>query len=145
IPMWYSIKFFHELANYGAVVTYEPYTFSFGPRKMIKKTLDETLREVAKMMIFIPYNYSLEKRIRYFEDVIDKYKIDGVILHSNMSCRPSCAGMIDLKNAIQRDKGIPVWLMDCDQNDPRAYAEAPMKARMEAFIELMEQNKKDRK
>ena len=34
------------------------------------------------------------------------------------------------------------WLMDCDMDDPRAYAEEPMKNRMESFIELMEQNKR---
>ena len=141
IPMWYRIKFFHELANYGAVVVYEPYTYSFGPRKQLGLPLNESLRDFARLMIDVPYNYSLEKRIEYFENVVDEYKIDGVILHSNMSCRPSCTGMIDLKNAIQRDKGIPVWLMDCDQNDPRAYSEAPMKNRMESFIELLEQNK----
>lgn len=141
IPMWYRIKFFHELANYGAVVTYEPYTFSFGPRKRLGLPLDESLRDFARLMIDVPYNYSLEKRIEYFEQVIDEYNIDGVILHSNMSCRPSCSGMLDLKKAIQRDKGIPVWVMDCDQNDPRSYAEGPMKNRMESFIELLEQNK----
>ncbi len=142
IPMWYRIRFFHELVNYGAVVTYEPYTYSFGPRKRLGLSLDESLKDFARLMIDIPYNYSVEKRIEYFEKVIDDYKIDGVILHSNMSCRPSCTGMVDLKNAIQRDKGIPVWLMDCDQNDPRAFSEEQMKTRMESFVELLEQNKK---
>ncbi|MHA1683456.1 MAG: 2-hydroxyacyl-CoA dehydratase subunit D [Promethearchaeota archaeon] len=141
IPMWYRIKFFHELANYGAVVTYEPYTYSFGPRKKLGLPLKESLEDFANLMINTPYNYSLEKRIEYFENVIDEYQIDGVILHSNMSCRPSCTGMLDLKAAIQRDKGIPVWVMDSDQNDPRAYAEGPMKNRMESFIELLEANK----
>lgn len=141
IPMWYRIKFFHELANYGAIVTHEPYTYSFGPRKRLGLSFEDTLRDLARLIIDIPYNYSLEKRIQYFENVIKEYKIDGVILHSNMSCRPSCAGMIDLKNAIQRDLGIPVWLMDCDQNDPRAYSDEQMKTRMESFIELLEQNK----
>ncbi|MEX2716284.1 MAG: 2-hydroxyacyl-CoA dehydratase subunit D [Candidatus Sigynarchaeota archaeon] len=142
IPMWYKIKFFHELANYGAIITYEPYTYSFGPRKQLGLSFEKTLRELAKMMINVPYSYPLDKRIAYFEKVIDEYKLDGVILHSNFSCRPSCTGMIDLKNAIQNDKGIPVWLMDCDMDDPRAYAEEPMKNRMEAFVELMAQNKK---
>jgi benzoyl-CoA reductase/2-hydroxyglutaryl-CoA dehydratase subunit BcrC/BadD/HgdB len=142
IPMWYKIKFLYELANYGAIVVYEPYTLSFGPRKKLGLPRDKMIRELAKLMVHFPYNYNLDTRIQYFEQVIDEYKIDGVILHENMSCRPSCAGMIDLKNAIQRDKGIPVWLMSCDMNDPRSYTEAAMKTRMEGFIELMETNKK---
>nr|MDO8111811.1 2-hydroxyacyl-CoA dehydratase family protein [Candidatus Sigynarchaeota archaeon] len=142
IPMWYKIKFFHELANYGAIITYEPYTFSFGPKKKIGLPIDKQLRELARLIIDTPYNYAVEKRIKYFEKVIDDYKLDGIILHSNLSCRPSCTGMVDLKNAIQKDKGIPVWLMDCDMDDPRAYADEPMKNRMESFIELMASNKK---
>ena len=142
IPMWYKIRFFHELANYGAIITYEPYTFSFGPKKKTGLPMEQMIRELARMIIDTPYNYSVEKRIKYFENVIDEFKIDGVILHSNMSCRPSCTGMIDLKNAIQNDKGIPVWLMDCDMDDPRAYSDEPMKNRMESFVELMAANKK---
>ncbi|MFX0102740.1 MAG: 2-hydroxyacyl-CoA dehydratase subunit D [Candidatus Hodarchaeota archaeon] len=142
IPMWYRLKFFHELANYGAVVTYEPYTLSFGPRKKLDGTTEENMRQLARLLLLPPYSLSIERRIKYFEEVIDEYKIDGIILHSNMSCRPSCTGMIELKNAIQKDKGIPVWLMDCDMNDPRAFSEEQMKTRMESFVELLEQNKK---
>jgi benzoyl-CoA reductase/2-hydroxyglutaryl-CoA dehydratase subunit BcrC/BadD/HgdB len=142
IPMWYKIRWLFELSNYGATVVYEPYTFSFGPRKPLGLSFDKEMRELAKIMVHFPYNYNLETRIKYFEQLVDDYKLDGVILHSNMSCRPSCAGMIDLKNAIQQDKGIPVWLMEGDMNDPRSYAEGPMKNRMESFIELLAANKK---
>ncbi|MHA1618365.1 MAG: 2-hydroxyacyl-CoA dehydratase subunit D [Promethearchaeota archaeon] len=142
IPMWYRIKYFHQLANYGAVVTYEPYTFSFGPRKKLGLSFKESLREMARMMILIPYNYSLDRRIAYFENVIDEYSIDGVILHANMSCRPSATNMIDLKRAIQNDKNIPVLILDCDMNDPRAFAEGPMQTRLEGFVELLANNQK---
>jgi benzoyl-CoA reductase/2-hydroxyglutaryl-CoA dehydratase subunit BcrC/BadD/HgdB len=142
IPPWYKIKFLYEMANYGAIVVYEPYTFSFGPRKRTDLPEDQLVRELAKLMMHFPYNYNLETRIKYFENIVDEYKLDGVILHENMSCRPSCVGMIDLKNAIQRDKGIPVWILSSDMNDPRAWADEPMKNRLESFIELMEANKK---
>jgi benzoyl-CoA reductase/2-hydroxyglutaryl-CoA dehydratase subunit BcrC/BadD/HgdB len=142
IPFWYRIKFFHQLANYGAVVTYEPYTYSFGPRKTLGLSKEQTIRELSKLMVHFPYNYNLETRIKYFEQTIDDYRIDGVILHANQSCRPSATGMIDLKNAIQKDKNIPVLLLDCDMNDPRAFSEAPMQNRLESFIELLNQNKK---
>jgi benzoyl-CoA reductase/2-hydroxyglutaryl-CoA dehydratase subunit BcrC/BadD/HgdB len=105
---------------------------------------EDTIRAFAKMLLQFPYNYNLESRIKYFEQVIDEYKIDGVILHDNMSCRPSCTGMIDLKNAIQKDKGIPVIILDCDQNDPRAFSESPMENRIESFIELLENNRKNK-
>jgi benzoyl-CoA reductase/2-hydroxyglutaryl-CoA dehydratase subunit BcrC/BadD/HgdB len=141
IPFWYRMRFMYDLAQYGAVVTYEPYTFSFAPRKTIGLTTEEALREVARIMMHLPYSYNLEARIQYFEKTVSEYHIDGVILHENLSCRPSSAGMIDLKNAIQRDCGIPVLMLQCDMNDPRAYSEAQIKTRIEGFIELMEKNK----
>ncbi len=143
IPFWYRMRFMFDLAKYGAVVTYEPYTYSFSPPKPSPDLpIDEAFRAVAKIMMDLPYSYNLERRIEYFEKVIDEYHIDGVILHENMSCRPSSAGMIDLKDAIQRDKNIPVLILQCDMNDPRAFSEGPIMTRVESFIELMRENKK---
>lgn len=141
IPFWYRMRFMYDLARYGAVVTYEPYTYSFGPRKPLDLGLEETLRKVAWTMMDLPYSYNLDKRIEYFKQVIREYRIDGVILHENMSCRPSCTGMIDLKEAIQRDLGVPVLMLQCDMNDPRAFAEGPIKNRMDSFFEVLEANK----
>ncbi|MBN2159017.1 MAG: 2-hydroxyacyl-CoA dehydratase [Spirochaetes bacterium] len=141
IPFWYRMRFMYDLARYRAVVTYEPYTYSFAPPKPISKNYSESLREVARIMMDLPYSYNLEKRIQYFEQAIKDYSIDGVVLHENLSCRPSSTGMIDLKNAIQDDLGIPVLIIQCDMNDPRAYSEAQMKTRIESFIELMEKNR----
>ncbi len=142
IPFWYNIKFFHKLATeHGAVVVYEPYTYSFGPRKPINLPYDKTLRELAKIVIHFPYQYNLKTRTQYFEQIIKDYKIDGVILHNNFSCRPSCAPMYDLKANITRDTNVPVLIIDGDMNDPRMFSEEQMKTRVEAFIELMKANK----
>jgi benzoyl-CoA reductase/2-hydroxyglutaryl-CoA dehydratase subunit BcrC/BadD/HgdB len=95
------------------------------------------LRHVARLMMDTPYSYNLEKRIEYFRQVIREYRIDGVILHENLSCRPSSTGMVDLKRALQEDPGVPVLNIQCDMNDPRAFSEAQMQTRIEGFIELM--------
>jgi len=142
IPFWYRMRFMFDLARHGAVITYEPYTFSFAPRKKLGLSMKESFRQVAEIMMDLPYAYPLEKRIDYFRNVVKEYKIDGVILHENLSCRPSSTGMADLKNAIQRDCGIPVLILQCDMNDPRAFSEAQVQVRIESFIELMAGNRK---
>ncbi|MEW6080120.1 MAG: 2-hydroxyacyl-CoA dehydratase family protein, partial [Thermodesulfobacteriota bacterium] len=86
-------------------------------------------------------SYNLEKRIAYFKQAISDYRIDGVILHENLSCRPSSTGMIDLKNALQQECDIPVLIIQCDMNDPRAFSEAQINTRIEGFVELMERRK----
>ncbi len=82
------MKYFHQMAAKGALIIYEPYTLSFGPRKPLNLNFEDTIRAFAKILLQFPYNYNLESRIKYFEQVIDDYKINGVILHDNMSCRP---------------------------------------------------------
>ncbi|MFZ5563531.1 MAG: 2-hydroxyacyl-CoA dehydratase subunit D [Thermodesulfobacteriota bacterium] len=141
IPFWYRMRFMYDLARYGAVVVYEPYTFSFAPPKPVSMGYAETLRHVARAMMDVPYSYNLEKRIAYFKQAVSEYRIDGVILHENLSCRPSSTGMIDLKNALQQECGIPVLIIQCDMNDPRAFSEEQIKTRIEGFIELMEKRK----
>jgi benzoyl-CoA reductase/2-hydroxyglutaryl-CoA dehydratase subunit BcrC/BadD/HgdB len=142
IPFWYRMRFMYDLAKYGIVVTYEPYTWSFAPKKTMGLSLEESLRETARTIMNLPYAYNLEDRIEYFEKAVQEYRIDGVILHENMSCRPSSSGMIDLKEAIQRDLGVPVLILQCDMNDPRAFSEAQIQTRVESFVELMADNKK---
>lgn len=141
IPFWYRMRFMYDLAKYGCVVTYEPYTWSFAPRKTLGLPIEETLREVARIIMDLPYAYNLEARIKYFVDVVREFKLDGVILHENMSCRPSSTGMADLKEEVQKQTGVPVLILQCDMNDPRAFAEGPIKTRVESFVELMEANR----
>lgn len=143
IPFWYRMRFMYDLAQYGAVVTYEPYTYSFAAEKPVTGSdYYNALRTVAKTMMDLHYSYNLEKRINYFKQVIDEYHIDGVILHENMSCRPSSTGLIDLKNEIQKAKNIPVLILQCDMNDPRAFSEGPIMNRIESFMELVRSSKK---
>jgi benzoyl-CoA reductase/2-hydroxyglutaryl-CoA dehydratase subunit BcrC/BadD/HgdB len=142
IPFWYRMRFMYDLARYGAVVVYEPYTFSFAAPKPLDLGYMETLRQVARTMMDVPYSYNLEKRIAYFKQAIREYRIDGVILHENLSCRPSSTGMIDLKNALQQECGIPVLILQCDMNDPRAFSEEQIKTRIEGFMELMDKREK---
>ncbi len=75
-------------------------------------------------------------------DVIRDYKIDGVLLHNNQSCRPSATGMYDLKNILLEETGTPSLILDCDMNDPRAYSDEQMKMRMESFLEVLDAKKK---
>ncbi len=124
----------------GAVITFEPYTLAFGPRK----PANATMHDLAKLVIQHPYNLNLDARVKYFKDVIRDWKLDGVLLHNNLSCRPSATGMYDLKNRLLEETGVPSLILDCDMNDPRAYSDAPMKMRMESFLEVLDGNKKAR-
>jgi benzoyl-CoA reductase/2-hydroxyglutaryl-CoA dehydratase subunit BcrC/BadD/HgdB len=145
ITLWYGIDLYNYLAQKGAYVVYEPYTHAGAMRRKKTATFDETLREMAKENISNFYTLDLEKRIPFFEEKIAEYSIDGLILHANLSCRPSSTGLQDLKEAIEKSAKIPVLILNCDMDDPRAYAEEQVRTRIDAFIEMMEENKKHKK
>jgi benzoyl-CoA reductase/2-hydroxyglutaryl-CoA dehydratase subunit BcrC/BadD/HgdB len=142
ITLWYGIDLYRELAKKGAHIVYEPYTHAGAMRRSKTTTFEKTLRVMAEENISNFYTLDLEQRIPFFEKKITEYSIDGLVLHANLSCRPSSTGLQDLKEEIQKRTKIPVLILNCDMDDPRAYAEGPIQNRFEAFIELMEENKK---
>ena len=126
-------------------MVFEPYTISFAGRGKPHKTMKDTLRQVARDTLIIPYTLNLDKRIEYFNKMIVDYDLDGIIMHENHSCRPSSTGLLDLRDALQKRWGIPVLMMNTDHCDPRVYAEGPMNTRIDSFVELMVEYTKQRK
>ena len=66
----------------------------------------------------------------------------GANRHANLSCRPNSTGLQDLKEALQAKYKIPILMLHCDMEDPRAYAEGPIQTRIDGFVELMEEKKR---
>jgi len=146
ITLWYNVDLYKKvLADKGARVVMDPYTYSFAGRSKPKHTLKETLRAMARDHIIIPFTLNLDRRIEYFNNLIVEYDLDGIIMHANQSCRPSSTGLYDLQDALQKRRGIPVLMMNTDHCDPRAYSEGPMNTRIDGFVELMEEYKKRKK
>jgi benzoyl-CoA reductase/2-hydroxyglutaryl-CoA dehydratase subunit BcrC/BadD/HgdB len=69
--------------------------------------------------------------------MIDDFSIDGVILHSDRSCKPYSLGQIDQRDRLVSEVGVPALLLEADHNDPRVWAEEQSLARIEAFVEVM--------
>ncbi len=69
--------------------------------------------------------------------MIDDYHLDGVILHSDRSCKPYSIGQIDQRDRLARDHGVPALLLEADHNDPRSFSEEQVSNRLDAFIEML--------
>ncbi len=140
ITLWYNVDLYQKvLAEKGARIVADPYTYSFAGRSEPGDTLKETLRRMARDHLIIPFTLNLDRRIAYFDREIREFDLDGVILHANQSCRPSSTGLLDLQEALQKKWGIPVLMLNTDHCDPRAWAEGPMITRIDGFVELMEE------
>lgn len=139
ITLWYNVDLYQKvLAEKGVRIVADPYTYSFAGRSKPGNTLKETLRRIARDHIIIPFTLNLDRRIAYFDKLVEEFDLDGIILHANQSCRPSSTGLLDLQESLQKKWGIPVMMMNTDHCDPRAYSDGPMNTRIDGFVELME-------
>ncbi len=138
IPMWYNLGFFSDVEDRNAIFTYETYLrYVWGGRM----DLSDPWTAFAEKHVDCWLNYTMQQRIKTLVHDIVKYKLDGFVFHQNRSCKRFSMGQRDLAQAIQDQIGVPSLFVESDMADPRAYAEAPARLKMEAFLEMLETKK----
>jgi benzoyl-CoA reductase/2-hydroxyglutaryl-CoA dehydratase subunit BcrC/BadD/HgdB len=146
IPFWYQLKYFGMLERFGAIIVYEPYTYAFSkymnPKVTKEMVFNHPIEAMAELMLSFWYIYDLETRIKKFEETVREWKVDGVLLHNNLSCRPNSCGLYDLKRHLMDDYDIPCLIIDADMNDPRKFNEVQITNQIESFIEILQEKKK---
>ncbi|GAB4116269.1 MAG: 2-hydroxyacyl-CoA dehydratase family protein [Candidatus Caldatribacteriota bacterium] len=78
----------------------------------------------------------IERRINRIDDLINKYKINGVIHFSQRGCRQSCGGAFIIKDYLKKRK-VPMLILDGDGADSRNYSKGQTRTRVEAFLEML--------
>ena len=74
---------------------------------------------------------------RYVKD----WNADGLIIHFVKSCRLFSAGQGDMRDYATRTLGVPTLYIESDLEDPRYFAEAQTRNRIDAFFEALEHSK----
>jgi benzoyl-CoA reductase/2-hydroxyglutaryl-CoA dehydratase subunit BcrC/BadD/HgdB len=69
--------------------------------------------------------------------MIAKYDVDGLVMHSNRSCKPYSLGQYDIQQIIQRKSGIATMMIEADMVDERSFSESQIETRIEAFMEVL--------
>jgi benzoyl-CoA reductase/2-hydroxyglutaryl-CoA dehydratase subunit BcrC/BadD/HgdB len=98
---------------------------------------DDPYEAVAKSYLNVYINTGFEDRMKYLAGLIDEFSLTGFIMHSNRSCKPYSVGMYRMQDELSKMTGKPGVVIEADQNDPRAYSDAQVETRLEAFIESM--------
>jgi benzoyl-CoA reductase/2-hydroxyglutaryl-CoA dehydratase subunit BcrC/BadD/HgdB len=74
-------------------------------------------------------------------DSIKEYQIDGAVLFSNRSCKSWAAPQLVTAENLSKKFNVPYLIFEADMADPRQYAEAQVKNRIDAFLEVLGENK----
>lgn len=137
LPIWYRIgPFSRWLAERGVNIVASTYTHAWGELAEMMDP-DEPFEAMARVYLHPILNRSTGHKLATMRRMVERFAIDGVILHSDRSCKPYSLGQIDQRDRLVNDVGVPALLLEADHNDPRAFAEEQAMVRMEAFVEMM--------
>ena len=141
LPVWYRTRWLSDqFAAHGACLVADTYTSAWCSSMPY---LDENdfLRSMAEGYTRIYLNLGIDQMAASVVDMIDKYRVDGLVMHSNRSCKPYSLGQYDIQRIVAEQRGLPSLMLEADMVDPRAFAEGQIQTRIDAFMEMVKERK----
>jgi len=137
LPVWFRTRWLSDkFASHNACLVADTYTSAWcGSMKYIDET--DFLNTMAEGYSRIYLNIGVDQMATDVLKMIDKYAVDGVVMHSNRSCKPYSFGQYDIQKIIQKQRGVPVLMIEADMVDERSFAESQIETRIDAFMELL--------
>ncbi len=138
LPIWYRTRWLSEkFAAHDTCLVADTYTSAWcGSLKYMDPS--DFLNSMAEGYSRIYLNIGVDQMAREVIAMIDKYDVDGLVMHSNRSCKPYSFGQYDIERIIRKERGIPTLIIEADMVDERSFSEAQIETRIEAFMELID-------
>ncbi len=136
IACWANLKFTYKtLQTRGINLTASIYgpAFSF-----LYSNLDELMAAYS----YVPNSNCFERELELRVNDAINNKVDGAIFHMNRSCKHWSGNLYEMERQFKEKTGVPTVCFDGDQSDPRAFSEAQYETRVEALMEIMDENKR---
>jgi benzoyl-CoA reductase/2-hydroxyglutaryl-CoA dehydratase subunit BcrC/BadD/HgdB len=73
----------------------------------------------------------------YMEQMIDKFKIDGIIYHDAKTCPNNSNSRYNMPQRLAAKTDRPFLIINGDLNDLRLYSEEQTRTNIEAFVEQL--------
>ncbi|MBR3398039.1 MAG: 2-hydroxyacyl-CoA dehydratase [Lachnospiraceae bacterium] len=136
IACWAHLKYTYKALqtrgiNLTATIYGPAFSFLYG-------NLDELMAAYA----YVPNSNCFERELELRVNDALKNKVDGAIFHMNRSCKHWSGNLYEMERRFREQTGLPTIVFDGDQSDPRCFSEAQYETRVEALVEIMEENKK---
>lgn len=124
----------HGLRDRGINMVTTIYADAFG---FDYHSFDEMIAAYCSVPNAINLEKSRDKRIKLCKE----NNVEGLLVHTNRSCKLWSGFMSEMSRQIGEACGIPVTSFDGDQADPRNFSEAQYDTRVQGLMEIMEANK----
>ena len=139
LPIWYRVKWMSEkFAAHDACLVADTYTSAWcGQLQYMDE--DNFLDSMAEGYTRIYLNIGVDEMIKIVLEMVDKYDVDGFVMHSNRSCKPYSLGQYDIQRAVRKERGIPSVMIESHMIDERSFSESQAETRIDAFMEMIKQ------
>jgi len=148
LPPWFALAILNYFESLGAVfpieITYHP-----PPPVEIPSHAKHPLERLAWRFFrqWTQRNEEAQRRsgdpmVEWMLEMIEDYKIDGVLAHRATTCRTIHVGQIHQLNVLRDYVDLPMLILESDICDVSAFDEAGTKDRIDTFVETLEVYKK---
>ncbi len=138
LPVWHRLSWLSkQLAGRGVALVASTYTNAWGELAELIDP-DDPIASAAACYMHPILNLGTGRKLETIKKLVLGFEADGVILHSDRSCKPYSIGQMDQRERLGREIGAPALLLEADHNDPRAFSEEQATARLEAFLEMID-------
>lgn len=146
LPPWFALADFEYLKSKGVVVPAEAVYRPWWVPAEIPKTSNPLEKLAWRWFNYHTHWFEKARKrpgshptVERLIEYIEKYKIDGLIVHLAFSCRTWHIGLLWQLNMVRKLYGdIPYLILESDIVDMSSYSEAETHARMDAFVDVLE-------
>lgn len=136
LPIWFKMGALgKKFAEHQACLVAATYASAWA--HPIDPDVDDILAEMARAYLTVYINCGLMERQRTLQRMVAQYDLDGVVMHSDRSCKAYSLGQYELGRTLRDELNIPVLMLEADMNDSRVYADEQINARIDAFMETI--------
>jgi bcr-type benzoyl-CoA reductase subunit B len=141
LPLWYKTRWLSDtFASHNACLVADTYTTAWtGTLHLLDE--NKILESMAIAYSSVYLNLSIDRMYETIKKLVKKYSADGIVMHSNRSCKPYSFGQYDLRRMIAKDLDLPVLIIEADMVDERSFSESQIGTRIDAFMETMRNRK----
>ena len=82
-----------------------------------------------------------EAKEKYIKEMMDFFKVDGVIYHDAKTCPNNSNSRYGMPERLEKETGRPSLVVNGDLNDLRCLSDEQMKTNIEAFVEQLGEKK----
>jgi len=133
IPVWYEMRNLGRLfMELEACLVADTYTSAWTFEGV---DAERPLASMARIYAEVYLNINLERMADKIEALARRFQVDGMVMHSNRSCKPYSLGQYDLAKEFTRRTGKPVLIIEADHTDSRWYNRAEVENRIRDYVE----------